>query len=149
MIDAIPENVTRSRVIELARGWISTPYHHQASVRGVGADCLGLVRGVWRELYGYDAEAPPAYTRDWGETSSLESMLMAAARHLVHVKIADMQPGDVVLFRMRPSAISKHAAILVTPSTFVHASEGGPASEVALSRWWRRKITAAFRFPGV
>ena len=149
MMDAIPENVTRARAIALARGWTGTPYHHQASRKGVGADCLGLVRGVWRELYGHDAETPPAYTRDWGETSPLESMLQAAARHLVHVKIADMQPGDVVLFRMRESAISKHAGILATATTFVHAMEGGPASEVALSRWWRRKITGAFRFPGV
>ena len=28
--------------------WIGTPYRHQASLKGVGCDCLGLVRGVWR-----------------------------------------------------------------------------------------------------
>ncbi|MEM1422329.1 MAG: peptidase P60, partial [Pseudomonadota bacterium] len=33
-----------------ASRWIGTPYRHQASLRGVGCDCLGLLRGVWRAL---------------------------------------------------------------------------------------------------
>ena len=41
---------TARRVLEAATGWIGTPYRHQASQKGVGCDCLGLVRGVWREL---------------------------------------------------------------------------------------------------
>ena len=36
--------------VEIARDWIGTRYEHQASLKGEGADCLGLVRGVWREL---------------------------------------------------------------------------------------------------
>jgi cell wall-associated NlpC family hydrolase len=43
---------TRARVVALARTWLGTPYHHQASLRGAGADCLGLLRGVYAELYG-------------------------------------------------------------------------------------------------
>ena len=34
------------RIVMAARGWIGTPYVHQASCRGAGADCLGLIRGV-------------------------------------------------------------------------------------------------------
>ena len=55
----------RRDVIHAARGWIGTPYHHQASARGVGTDCLGLLRGVWRELHGHEPEPPPPYARDW------------------------------------------------------------------------------------
>ncbi len=69
-------------VVAAARAWIGTPYHHQASVRGVGADCLGLVRGVYREVMGRDPEVAPAYSRDWGETDGLETLLNAAGRHL-------------------------------------------------------------------
>jgi NlpC/P60 family putative phage cell wall peptidase len=39
-------------VVAAARDWLGTPYHDQASVKGVGCDCLGLVRGVWREVVG-------------------------------------------------------------------------------------------------
>src|SRR6202008_328378 len=69
----------RPHIIAVARDWLGTPYHHQASVRGAGCDCIGLVRGIWRELYGADApEALPAYTRDWAEASGRETMLEAA-----------------------------------------------------------------------
>jgi hypothetical protein len=30
----------------------------------------------------------------------------------------------------------------------IHAMEGGPAAEVPLSPWWRRRIAGAFAFPG-
>lgn len=141
--------VSRERIVMVARGWIGTPYHHQATVKGAGADCLGLVRGVWRELYGREAESPPGYSRDWAEASGSEELIEAAARHLVPIAIQAARDGDVVLFRLRPGLAVKHMAVLTGSAAFVHAMEGGPASEVALSSWWRRRIAAAFSFPGV
>jgi NlpC/P60 family putative phage cell wall peptidase len=47
-----------------ARLWLGTPYMHQASARGAGADCLGLLRGIWRALYGDEPEVVPPYTED-------------------------------------------------------------------------------------
>ena len=46
-------------IVRCARGWLGTPYHHQASVKGVGCDCLGLIRGLWRELCGPEPEKMP------------------------------------------------------------------------------------------
>lgn len=139
----------RAEIVAAARRWLGTPYHHQASERGIGADCLGLVRGVWRDVYGVNAETPPAYTRDWAEASGEETLLAAAARHLVAIDTGAIREGDVIVFRLRAGLIAKHAAILTGPHTFVHAMEGGPASEVALASWWRRRIAGAFAFPGV
>lgn len=141
--------LTREEIVRAARGWIGTPYHHQASVRGVGADCLGLVRGVWRELYGSEAEPAPPYTRDWAEGSGRETMLEAARRHFAEVARGEARGGDVVLFRLRSGFVAKHAAILTRATTMVHAMEGGAAAEVALSPWWARRIAAVFAFPGV
>lgn len=142
-------NYTRCDVITRARGWIGTPYRHQASLIGIGADCLGLVRGVWRELEGRDAEAPPAYTRDWAEASGRETLLEAARRHLVARPLAARRPGDVLVFRFRAGTAAKHVGIQVSPTTFVHAIEGAQASEVALCPWWQRRIAGVFCFPGV
>ena len=36
------------RVLAEARSWLGTPYRHQGGRKGVGCDCLGLVRGVWK-----------------------------------------------------------------------------------------------------
>ena len=40
--------ISRRAILTEARDWIGTPYQHQASLKGAGCDCLGLVRGVWR-----------------------------------------------------------------------------------------------------
>jgi len=139
---------TRADILAHARAWIGTPYHHQASVRGVGTDCLGLVRGIYRDLYGTDGEAAPAYTRDWSDASGEEAMLIAARRHLIEIAPSEAAPGDVLVFRYRQRHVAKHAAILAG-ATFIHAIEGAPVSEVPLIAWWRRRIAGAFSFPGV
>jgi NlpC/P60 family putative phage cell wall peptidase len=140
--------IKRSTITSAARSWIGTPYHHQSSCMGVGADCLGLVRGVWHTLYGSAAETPPAYSRDWAEASGDETLISAATRHLQLIPLADARAGDVVVFRFRPGSPAKHVGILTAANQLVHAMEGGPAVEMALTPWWRRRIVAAFAFPG-
>jgi NlpC/P60 family putative phage cell wall peptidase len=137
----------RPHIVALARAWIGTPYHHQASLRGIGTDCIGLVRGLYREVYGIDAEAPPAYSRDWAEGHGRETLLEAARRHLIEVPKAEARPGDVLVFRYRAGSPAKHAAVMAHPSTMIHAMEGAPVCEIALSAWWRRHLAAAFAFP--
>jgi hypothetical protein len=75
----------QNTIIAAARGWKGTPYHHQASLKGVGCDCLGLIRGVWRELHGAEPEVMPAYTKDWNEATGAEALLDAGRwrRHLL------------------------------------------------------------------
>ncbi len=141
------ERVVATRAVALARSWIGTPYHHQASLKGIGADCLGLVRGVWRDLYRRDADVAASYSADWAEASGIETMLEGAARHLIECDHRWFAPGDVVVFRLRAGTVAKHAAIVASETTMIHAMEGGPASEVALTAWWRRRIAGAFRFP--
>jgi NlpC/P60 family putative phage cell wall peptidase len=142
--------LTRTRIIAQARAWIGTPYRHQASLQGVGCDCLGLVRGVWRALHGAEPEATPAYTPDWAEASGFESLAEAARRHLV--ELDDRQafaPGDVLLFPYSNRNPAKHAAIATASGLMVHAHDGATVAEVAIAPWWRRRLAYAFRFPGV
>src|SRR5690348_8306068 len=68
-------------IVGIARQWIGTPYVHQASLKGVGCDCLGLLRGTWRELTGAEPEETPPYSPDWAEATGAESLYMALARH--------------------------------------------------------------------
>lgn len=138
-----------SDVVRIAREWIGTPYHHQASIKGTGTDCLGLVRGVWRELYGFDVEQAPAYTPDWAEANGAETMLEAAGRHLVKMPRMTAQAGEVMIFRFRAGAVAKHAGICVEAGYMVHAQEGVAVAEVALSEWWKRRVAGVYSFPGV
>jgi NlpC/P60 family putative phage cell wall peptidase len=137
----------REHIVALARSWIGTPYHHAASLKGVGTDCLGLIRGIWREVMGSEPEAPGPYTGDWAEATGCEAMLSAARRHLVERDPLRAEPGDVLVFRLRKGLVAKHAGVLVSPDRMVHAQEGAPSCEVSLGPWWRRRIAAAFSFP--
>lgn len=132
--------------VKIARQWLGTPYHHQASVKGVGCDCLGLIRGIWRELYGYEAEAVPAYSRDWGDVSGDEALLAAGNRHLISKPIAELTPGDVFALRWKRGKCAKHVGILSGPDRFIHAYEKRGVVEVSLNRQWRLMIVGVWRF---
>ena len=139
----------REEIVEAARLWLGTPYHHQASLRGVGCDCLGLVRGVWRDLCGAEPEEPPPYSPSWAESLRRETLALAAKRHLLPLALADTRPGDVLLFRWREHLPAKHCAILASPDRIIHAHDGAAVAEVAFTPWWRRHLSHAFSFPGV
>ena len=141
--------LTRAAIVAEARAWIGTPYRHQASLKGVGCDCLGLVRGVWRALVGDEPQAAPPYSRDWAEAAGEETLALAARAHLIEVDPTAFQPADVLLFRYRERYPAKHAAIATAPGLMVHAHDGACVAEVAIAPWWRRRLAYAFRFPGV
>ncbi len=138
------------RIVDEARGWIGTPYLHQASVKGAGADCLGLLRGVWREVMGPEPEPVPAYTADWAEPDRREVLMEAAGRLLIAKGLRAVALGDVLLFRMREGSIAKHLGIQSSfgPSAaFVHAYTHHGVIESPLSLPWERRIAARFAFP--
>jgi NlpC/P60 family putative phage cell wall peptidase len=161
-------------VLAIAGSWIGTPYRHQGAVKGVGCDCLGLVRGIWRELYGAEPEVVPPYAADWAERAGEERLMAAAGRHFLAVaSFEDSLPGDLVLFRFRPHLAAKHAGILARlpvengdfergdcggdwsddhrrgppPDAFIHAYEQSAVTLSALVPGWRRRIAGIYRFP--
>ena len=139
----------RDRIVAAARGWIGTPYRHQASLKNVGCDCLGLIRGVWREIEGAEPETPPAYSADWAESGGTEALAEAGFRHLQAVPDKKFQRGDIVLFRWRDHLPAKHAGLIVDQHVMIHAQDGVAVCEVPLSRWWRARIAFVFQFPNI
>ncbi|MEC3862227.1 NlpC/P60 family protein [Mesobacterium sp. TK19101] len=139
-----------NRVVTAARGWIGTPYVHQASTRGAGSDCLGLLRGVWREVIGPEPVPVPAYSRDWSEPQGDERLWRVAQRVLREKPVHGEAAGDVLLFRMRTGAVAKHLGIQASVgegATFVHAYSGHGVVESRLTPPWHRRIVARFAFP--
>ena len=141
--------MTRDEIVKTARDWIGTPYRHQASCKGVGADCLGLVRGVWREMIGDEPEILPPYTPDWAEALQQETLLEAGRRHLIEISIGSARHGDLYLFRMGLGHPAKHCAIISGEDRIIHAYWGRSVCETRLVPWWRRRIAAAFQFPNL
>ena len=141
--------ISRTAILAEARDWIGTPYRHQASAKGAGCDCLGLVRGVWRALYGAEPEPTPAYTPDWAERHGAETLLAAAQKHLHAIEIGQAAPGDVLLFRMDGASPIKHAAVFEEGERLIHAYWGRAVVRSRFAPWWRARLAAAFSFPGV
>lgn len=136
-----------ARVVAAARGWIGTPYHDQASLRGVGCDCLGLARGIWREVIGPEPEQVPPYSRDWGETGAREVLILGALRWMIPIAAASPPVGACIVFRVLDRAIAKHVGILVAPGVMIHARESTGVVEEDYGCAWRRRAVAAFLYP--
>lgn len=138
---------TRAAVIAQARGWLGTPYRHQTSRRGVGCDCLGLVRGVWRALYGCEPDAPRAYATDWADSEPGEPVLFYVRRNCAELPGGEARPGDMLVFRWRPNAAARHLGILMPENRFIHAYQGSAVVASVLVPQWRRRIAGVFAFP--
>ncbi len=141
---------SRNEIVAEARRWIGTPYRHQASLIGAGTDCLGLIRGVWRNVVGGEPEVMPVYSADWSEPSGEEVLLTAAARWLRPKPLSSNDIGDVIVFRMRSTGVAKHLGLTALRdgvATFVHAYSDHGVIETSLSAPWQRKIVGRFEFP--
>ena len=136
------------KVAAAARGWLGTPYRHQASVKGAGCDCLGLLRGVWREINGPEPSGTPPYPADWRDPMNAGALEAAAERFLLR---ADGSPvrGQVVLFRMHRSMPPKHCGIMVAGDRFIHAQEHIGVVEANLTDGWARRISGFFFIPDI
>ncbi|MFT4954340.1 MAG: NlpC/P60 family putative phage cell wall peptidase [Brevundimonas sp.] len=141
----------RQQALVEARAWIGTPYRHRTSVKGEGCDCLGLVRGVWRGLYGAEPEGLPPYSPDWAERGGDETLLTAARRWMVQIPVREARAGDVLLFRMSAGVPVKHCGIIGSDEgperTLIHAYWGRAVIESWMGGWWMRRVAAAFAWP--
>lgn len=131
----------QARVIAETLSWIGTPYRHQAAQKGLGTDCLGLVRGVYQALYGAMPAVPPYPP----VVTAGEPLLNAAADYLVPTSLPEA--GDVVIFRLRRGGQAVHCGILIAPNRFVHALAGRAVTATGYAPYWCTRTAAAFRFP--
>lgn len=139
---------SRKKVIEISRSWIGTPYHHQESLKGEGCDCLGLLRGVWRELYGDENPEPvPSYSPSWGDHRVDDPLMVVARKYFTEQR--EPRKGDILLFRMRPGIAVKHCSIFTGEGTMIHAYSNHQVREDTYSDWWKKKQVGVFKFKGV
>lgn len=131
-------------IVGAARAWLGTPYRHQASTLGAGCDCLGLIRGVWRALYGSEPVKMPNYSADWREA---HSGLLDAAEALMRRAAGEPGAGQLVLFRLQRNLPPRHCGIMIAHDRFIHAQERIGVVEANMTESWRRRVAGTFEFP--
>ena len=139
---------SRDTIVSAALSWLGTPYHHQAALKGVGADCIGFIRGVRAEVVGYDVDYRPRYSPSWGEVDREELLLKAAHEYFVPVDYEGWKPGDLLVFRVKFSASAKHCGIVVDGDNMLHAVSNRAVIKTTIGAWSSR-VAGVFKFPGV
>lgn len=134
----------RERIVEIARSYVGTPYHHQARQPGVGIDCVGVIVCIARELGLIDDGVD--YTT-YQRTPTDDGLLAILDSHLERLHDPSMaEPGDVLVFRL--GKWPHHVAIKTGADTLVHSYYGvGRVVETNIHGNWRARICAAHRIP--
>lgn len=136
--------------LDTARQWLGTPVRWEASVRGVGCDCRGLLAGVAREL-------------EWPEGAAFEASVVGYARHIddkalidglnrLFDPVAAPRAGDILAFRIKGRV--QHLAMHAGPDRalgigrMIHAYQTEPSQvvEVPLVSYWARRLAGAWRW---
>jgi cell wall-associated NlpC family hydrolase len=110
----------RQSVVDTAMTWLRTPYHHQARVKGAGADCAMFPLAVYQEC-GFIAEAyqSPAYSSQWHLHRSEELYIAEVEKLAVEKAQSEILPADFVIFKF--GRTFSHGAIVVNWPIIIHS----------------------------
>lgn len=110
----------RAAIVAEARTWLGTPFHEQASVKGVGCDCLGLIMGVAAALglaavHGELKAAAISYNPTRIDPALLK---IGLGRHMD--RIGAIEPGAVLLWKVGRPLKAQHLAIAIDDVRMIH-----------------------------
>ena len=144
--------MTRNEIIAEAREWEGTRWEHQKAMKGVACDCIGLIRGVYKELTGL--EMPDVI--DYPQTAFFycrdERLYPELQKYLPEITVAEAQPGDILTFGMRTHFPDHHLGILLDGGLFIHACGDAGIQKTIITSFdalWQARARHAFTFPGV
>ncbi len=145
VVAADPRPAFGLAVVAEARSWIDTPFIWQASVKGRGCDCKGLIAGVAGALGRPEAISLPARIADYRKVNPKQLKAGLAA---LFDPTAEPGPGDILLLKV--AGVAQHLAIFAG-ATMIHTYAKGPAKviEVPLARVWRDAIDSAWTWRAV
>jgi cell wall-associated NlpC family hydrolase len=96
------KTIIRPAIINAARQWIGTPFHHQGRKRGVGCDCLGLIVGVANELGLLTKNSRPFSKYDQHNYHfQFDSHLLAKNLRLHLISNQKLVAGNIALFTFK------------------------------------------------
>lgn len=128
-------------MVEAARGYLGTPFHHQGRARGVGVDCIGLLVGAAR-----DAGLPVSDVIDYARDPDGRSLIVNLRAQLDEVRFDDAQPGDVLAFWFARPYLPQHVAIKTERGMIHTYANVGRVVEHRLAGPWRKRAHSAWRF---
>jgi len=147
--------IKREQVVKEALSWIGTPYVHQASLKLIGVDCIGLIRGVARGV-GLEDPFVCGKAREFEGYSQYPNptlLTLACEEFMTRVKISEATLADVLVFNFVDRGISQpqHFGIIsrTNPNYIIHSLAGHKVVEHHLSPLWQARVMSAYQLRGV
>jgi cell wall-associated NlpC family hydrolase len=162
------ESDERQEALRVAAfSWQGTPFHPKAQIKGVGADCVSLARGIYAEC-GFHPEQPfPEYSMSEGsQTSKVQTFLDGDAlfekvwesdrtHRLQNAGCRDCtsrfgqmklptEPGDLICIRI--ARVSHHVGLMIGERMFIQTYYPYRAKLYTITdpTWWHR-LMAIYR----
>jgi len=138
---------TREQIIVEAREYLGTRFQHQARLKGVRVDCVGLVAGVALEL-GLTTKDDDSTRYPRRPNGKLVAGLVRAGFR--EIEVADAVPGDLLVFWILPTFKKPQHLGIKTEYGMIHTdADVGRVVEVQVVGEWVDRICGAYAFPGV
>lgn len=109
----------QDKVLQEARTWLGTPWHHEGGVKGAGVDCAMLLVRVFGEVGAIPLIDPRPYPIDHMMHSGTERFMGWLEQFADPVTEGDPQPADVVVYRV--GRCYSHGAIVEEWPNIIHA----------------------------
>lgn len=125
--------------------YIGIPYEHLGRGWG-GVDCYGLVILVYHEEYNIKL-VPFEYDMAWQEHPEEEDPInkYRGADVWKEVSLADIQEGDVLLFRVGSCPVVNHIGLYIGQGYFLHTCADMPVVAARLDEVWKSKLEQVVR----
>lgn len=133
---------TRDQVVAMARTCLGVRFRHQGREPEQGLDCVGLVIYTRKQLglSSFDY-------LNYAHTPDPAKLIELLRAELVPIEIDEVQPGDVLHFRVGNNPV--HVG-LATDNGVIHSVANlRGVVEHRLDDEWRSRIVAAYQIPGV
>jgi cell wall-associated NlpC family hydrolase len=110
----------RAAIVREARSWLGTPYHPEARLKGVGADCATMVAEVFAQTGIVPRFEIEHYPHDWHLHRSDELYLSTVLKHSRELPEGELpQAGDVVMYKF--GRCYSHGAIVIQWPQIIHS----------------------------
>ena len=113
------ERQGRQAVVDEAKTWLDTPYHHMARVKGVGVDCAQMPIAVYSAKGYVPAEYDPGYYFPQWFLHQEDESYLTEVRRFAKEFTGPALPGDFLVYKF--GRCYAHGAIVVKWPLIIHA----------------------------
>jgi len=138
--------VTRSNIVEVAKTYIGTPFHHLGRVKNIGIDCVGIILGVAEEL-NIVLIVHPEFKR-YGKASKQRPLLEYMNEQFI--KLERREVGSIAVSWYDIQTKNPSHLGIVTPIGMIHTN--GHLKITIEEQWspkWTTRTVGYYKYLGV